>query len=164
MQPKSTEVLFITDEHGQKTHAILPIETYQSLMALRDMLKSSAPLSEQELYTLSLRDLSATGYPTGNRHRPSFVLVKKSQAVLRIASSLPEHIRTFREQLLDQGKLVLDAEHNCFCLTEDLVTPSSSFAAALVTGSVRDGLKLWKNREGFSLKESGYGIKRKPKR
>ncbi|MCR5536750.1 MAG: DUF4357 domain-containing protein [Succinivibrio sp.] len=160
----SQEVLFITDAKGQKTHALLPIETYEQLMGLKDLLRFSAPVSEHELYTLSLRELFAQGYPVGSRSKPGFVLIRDSQLALTTAQSLPARIVSFREQLLSTGKLRLDAEHNCFCLTENLTTMSASFAAALVTGSVRDGLAVWKNREGFSLKESGYGLKKKHKR
>lgn len=157
----TTQVLFITNDIGQKTHAIVPIEIYQDLMALKDMIGHTAPITDKEIYTLGIRELTARGYPSGSRVKPSFVIIRDSQAVLETVESLPEHIREYRENLLGEEKLKLDPEHNCFVFTQDLTLPSASFAAALVSGNVRNGLDAWVNREGFSLKESGYGVKRK---
>ncbi len=154
------EVLFITDAAGNKTHAVVPIETYKAFLALRQMIAPTAPVTEHEIYTLSLKGVTARGYPTGVRSRPDFVIIKGSQAVLATVDSLPEHIANFREELLGSETLKLDPEHNCFVFTKDLSFKSASFAAAVVSGNVRNGLEVWINREGFSLKESGYGVKK----
>lgn len=156
-----SEILFITDALGNKTHAIVPMETYKSLIALREMLRATAPVSSHEIYTLSVKGICARGYPCGQRSKPDFVIIKASQAVMHIADSLPEHIRNFREKLLQHAVLTPDASGRSLIFSKDFKFQSPSFAAAMVTGNVRNGLDVWLNREGFSLKKSGYGVKGK---
>ena len=152
-------IYFLTDEHGRKTHAVMPIETYEALMGLYDMVKNTATVSHNEIYTFKVKNVIAQGYPKGPRTHASFVLIKDSQLVLDTVESLPEHIKQMRDKLLGDGTLELDAAHECFVLQKDLPLKSSSLAAALVSGNVRNGLDVWLNREGFSLKRSGYGPK-----
>ncbi|MGN1280569.1 MAG: DUF4357 domain-containing protein [Succinivibrio sp.] len=154
-------VQFITDRNGRRTHAVIPVEIYEQLLGLRDLIKTSKPAAELELYTLSLRNISARGYPEGTRNKPYFVVLKDSQAVLTQVSSVPGHIDETREKLLGDGTLRLDPENNCFVFTRDLKFKSPSAAAAIVAGNVRNGLDVWINREGFTLKQSGFGVKNK---
>jgi hypothetical protein len=154
------EVHFITDAKGKKTHAILPIDTYNQLVALKGLLKHTAPIGEHEFYTFSIKNASAKGYPDGTRSKPYFVVVKGSQAVLEPVQSIPPHIAKQREDLLSDGTLELDPVNNCFVFIKDLKFSSASTAAAIIAGNVRNGLDVWTNREGFSLKESGYGLKK----
>ena len=116
---KDLEVSFITNKNGKKTHAIIPIEIYKQLTALKSLIKYSAPLSANELYTFSCQNVTAHGYPKGTRHKPFFLVTKDTQF------------------------------------------QSASAAAAIIAGTVRNGLDVWTNREGFSLKESGFGKKTK---
>lgn len=159
----SQDIYFLTDSNGHKTHAVMPIATYEELLSLREMVKYTASRSHNEIYTLKSHKIIATGYPIGPRSKPGFVLIKGSQASLRTVGSLPEHIKALREEYLGDGTLVLDAEHSCFITTKDLRLPSPSIAASMISGNVRNGLSIWINREGFSLKKSGYGIKRTAK-
>lgn len=152
----SGHTYFLLNEKGEKTHAVVPLATYESLLALRAML-SAAPLSDHEIYTLNFKGLCASGYPEGGRLRPRFLVIKGSQAVLQVASSLPENIQEAREKLLDKEILQLDPQHNCFVFSADFQFQSPSQAACVISGSVRNGLDVWLNREGFSLKRSGYG-------
>ena len=138
----------------------MPIETYEALMGLYDMVKNTATVSHNEIYTFKVKNVIAQGYPKGPRTHASFVLIKDSQLVLNTVESLPEHIKKMRDKLLDDGSLELDTVNECFVLKKDLTLKSSSVAAALVSGNVRNGLDVWLNREGFSLKRSGYGPKR----
>ncbi|MGN0894351.1 MAG: DUF4357 domain-containing protein [Succinivibrio sp.] len=156
-------VQFITDRNGRRTHAVIPVEIYEQLIGLRELVKSQKPSATLELYTFSLRNISARGYPEGSRSKPYFVVVKDSQAVLMQVSSIPGHIDETREKLLGDGTLKLDPENNCFVFTRDLKFKSPSAAAAIVAGNVRNGLDVWINREGFSLKQSGFGVKNKIK-
>jgi len=154
------EVSFITDLHGKKTHAILPINVYNQLISLGELVKNTAPLGGHELYTFSIRNISAKGYPDGTRSKPNFIVIKGSQAVLMPVESVPNNISNIREDLLSDGTLELDPVNNCFVFAKDLKFQSASAAAAVVAGNVRNGLDVWINREGFTLKESGYGIKK----
>ena len=135
-----SETRFITDKNGNRTHAVIPYSVYEQLIALNAVAK---------------------GYPEGIRQKPEFVILKGSQAVLEPVESVPEHVQNLREDLLSEGTLELDIQNNCFVFVKDLKLPSASTAAAIVAGNVRNGLDVWVNREGFSLKESGFGVKNK---
>ncbi|HAH71449.1 MAG TPA: DUF4357 domain-containing protein [Succinivibrionaceae bacterium] len=152
-------IYFLTDDQGNKTHAVLPIELYESLLGLKDMVNCSASLSQHEIYTFRIKNVIAQGYPTGPRSHPAFVIIKGSQITLQTVGSVPKHITEFRDKLLDEEKLRFDAQSGCLTTCTDLVLKSSSMAATLVAGNVRNGLDVWINREGFSLKDSGYGAK-----
>lgn len=153
------KVSFICDQNGKKTHAVVPIDVYRSLISLREMLKPQALPSGEEIYTLAVKNLAATGYPTGDRTHPYFLVIKGSQASLSTANSLPKHIKLSREQLIADGKLSKDNKHDCLVFTENMQFKSPSFAAAIIAGNIRNGMDVWISREGFTLKQSGYGIK-----
>ena len=158
-----SKVQFVTDKNGRKTHVLIPIETYEKLLALRTLVKHTAKPNDQEIYSFDIKNASARGYPTGVRSKPGFVILKGSQAVLQPVQSTPAHVQALREKFLEDGTLVLDPYNNCFTFSRDLKLSSASIAATLVAGNVRNGLDVWINREGFSLKSSGYGknIKKK---
>ncbi len=155
------EVLFLTDAQGIKTHAVIPIEVYNQLLSLKGLIKDTVPLGTHEMYTFSVKGAIASGFPEGSRRKPHFVVVAGSYAALRPSQSTPAHIQDFREKLLADGTLKLNPEKNCFEFTKDIQFKSPSMAATIVAGNVRNGLDVWLNREGFSLKSSGYGIKKK---
>ena len=114
---------------------------------------------------MTAKHITAHGYPSGRRFKPSFVILKGSKAALICVKSLPANVTELREQLKDSGKLELDQENNCFVFTSDVEFSSASSAAAVVAGNVRNGLDVWINREGFSLKHSGFGtVARKNKK
>lgn len=152
-------IYFLTDSKGNKTHAVLPIELYESLLGLKDMVNCTASLSHHEIYTFRIKNVIAQGYPTGPRSHPAFVIIKGSQITLQTVGSVPKHITELRKKLLDEDKIRFDAQSGCLKACADLVLKSSSMAATLVAGNVRNGLDVWINREGFSLKDSGYGAK-----
>ncbi len=151
---------FIVDGNGERTHVILPIAVYESLMALKEALKGSGGTGENSLFYLKKGALTATGYPDGLKTRPCFVLAKDSEISLAAAPSLYANVAAKRADLISSGVLILNSAHTCYNLTSDIKLPSPSFAAALVVGQVVNGLKLWKNREGFSLKDLGFGTGR----
>ncbi len=156
-----SETRFITDKNGNRTHAVIPYSVYEQLIALKGLLSPVSKLGDHEIYTLSVKNAVAKGYPEGIRQKPEFVILKGSQAVLEPVESVPEHVQNLREDLLSEGTLELDIQNNCFVFIKDLKLPSASTAAAIVAGNVRNGLDVWVNREGFSLKESGFGVKNK---
>lgn len=57
----------------------------------------------------------------------------------------------FRKRLIDDGTLV--ANGNVLTFSEDTEFPSSSTAAAVVCGGTANGLTVWKNKDGKTLKE-----------
>lgn len=152
-------IYFLTDGLGNKTHAVMPIAVYEELLSLRSMAKGAAGCGGREIYTLRKGAIAARGYPEGPRSAPAFVLIRGSQSALEAVDSLPAHARELREKLIDDGTLRLDPENSCFTLTRDLKLKSPSIAAAVVTGNVRNGLDAWRSDGGFSLKQSGFGVK-----
>ena len=158
MEDKSIQ--FITDKNGRKTHAIIPIDVYKDLLSIKSILKHTATLGTNELYTLTIKNVTATGYPSGTRSKPDFIVLRNSQAVLMETDSVPPHIQAKREEFLGDGTLALDPENNCFIFTKDVRFQSPSSAAAIVSGNVRNGLDVWINREGVSLNRSGFGLKK----
>ena len=153
------KVKFILDGRGNKTHAVLPIAVYRSLLSLREMLSPRALPSGEELYFFRAKGLTASGYPTGERSHPYFMVIRGSQASLKTVSSVPPKIVAYREKLIDSGCLSPDPEHSCLVFTKDHRLPSASFAATLIAGNIRNGMDVWLSREGFSLKESGFGLR-----
>lgn len=156
-----SQTKFITDRFGNRTHAVIPYSVYEQLIALKGLFTPVSKLGDHEIYTLCVKNAVAKGYPEGIRNKPEFVILKGSQAVLEPVGSVPEHVQKLREDLLSDQTLELDIANNCFIFIKDLKLPSASTAAALVAGNVRNGLDAWVNREGFTLKESGYGVKNK---
>ncbi len=155
-----SEISYITDENGRRTHVILPLETYQALLDIKELLKSGS-LQKDELYYLNFKDHQACGYPVGPKANPHFILTRGSEVALQGAPSLPERIMELKEKLLDSGRLQLCPERNAFVLTEDTEFKSVSQAALLASGLVINGMEAFKNKAGFSLRRSGYG---RPKR
>lgn len=151
-------VYFLSNQQGVKTHAVIPIDAYEAFLALKSMVKNTASLSAHELYTMTAKHVTAEGYPSGRRFKPSFVVLKGSKAALICVKSLPFNISELREKLIESGKLKLDKENDCFVFTADVEFSSASSAAAVIAGNVRNGLDVWTNREGFSLKHTGFGV------
>ncbi len=160
---KTEHVKFITDRLGNREYAIIPYHVYEELISLKELLKNVAPIGAHEIYTFTVSHVKAMGYPDGIRSKPGFTVIKDSMAVLQTVSSTPKHIMELRENLLSDGSLVLDPKRNCFVFSRDVHFLSPSTAAAVVAGNVRNGLLVWVNREGFTLKDSGFGIKKKDK-
>lgn len=62
-----------------------------------------------------------------------------------------------RNVLIENGTMSYDSKLNCYILNESYMTTSPSFAASLVAGNNRSGLDVWTTKDGYSLKDSGYG-------
>ncbi len=155
-----TELAYIVNDKGERTHVILPLDAYNSLLALQELLKSSS-LTHDELYYLNFKQHQACGYPHGPKRCPHFVLIKGSEVALELSRSIPERIVQLKERLLDDQSLVLDPARNAFVLTRDVDCKSVSQAALLCSGMVINGMEAFKNKAGFSLRMSGYGRKKR---
>lgn len=154
---KDNKVSFIIDSNGNKTHAIIPIDAYQELLNLQTILKSSFDLNEKENYYFSVKGVNASGFPVGKRSNPSFMINKGSMISVGCAKSLRQQVIDIRNLLIEKGTMSYDIKLNCYILNESYMTTSPSFAASLVAGNNRSGLDVWTNKDGYSLKDSGYG-------
>lgn len=150
-------VSFIVDSKGNKTHAIVSIELYQELQNLKAIFSSDFDMGEQETYFFSVKGGSASGFPVGKRNNPGFMLGQGSMVSVKFAQSLRQPVIDLRESLIANNLLVLDEKLNCYILQENYLLSSPSFAASLVSGNNRNGLEAWTTKEGYSLKDSGYG-------
>lgn len=154
------QIYYLVDKQGNKTHVVVPIDIYQSFLKLKKIMNLNDHSASPDLYSFDVFGHSAKGYPTGKKRAPKFVVIKGSQCSLMCANSLPDNIKELREKLIDEGIISLDPEKDCFVFNEDYVFSSASTAAMFIAGSVRNGLDVWENPEGLSLKRSGYGIDR----
>ncbi|MFC3914471.1 DUF4357 domain-containing protein [Pseudaeromonas sharmana] len=150
------QVSFIVDHKGNRQAAVVPIDIFDELMALQKALASSTP-GERERYYFSVKGAEATGYPVGQRQKPGFVVLAGSRVNGEQAGSLREPVIELREQLL--GKGVLQADASGYVFLQDQLFNSPSLAASLIAGNNRSGLDAWRNQDGFTLKESGFGKK-----
>lgn len=153
------KVYFLTDSKGARTHAVLPISVYDELLGLRQLLDESKNLSRREDYFFSVKGVNASGFPLGKRTSPGFMLNKGSMVSIRHAPSLRKPVIDVKNDLIMRKILVINTKLNCYELKESYLLTSPSFAASLVAGNTRNGLDVWTNQEGFSLKDSGYGPK-----
>lgn len=154
---RDDKVSFIVDSNGRKTHAVIPMDAYQEILNLQTILKSSFELDEKETYFFSVKGVNASGFPVGKRSTPSFMLNKGSMISPKCANSLRQQVVDIRNVLIENGTMSYDSKLNCYILNESYMTTSPSFAASLVAGNNRSGLDVWTTKDGYSLKDSGYG-------
>lgn len=98
--------------------------------------------------TFTVHKLIAHGVQTDE----GFVLRKGSTASKSNTDSLSTKLVKLRDQLIEDGRLVEEADH--FLLVEDILMSSSSYAAALIAGTARSGPQSWLYPDGKSLKEA----------
>lgn len=148
-------VQFIIDVQGEKQAAIMPIDMYRELQALRNACEQTANTTQKELYRFAANGAIAQGYPIGAIHKPQFHVLAGSSVNLEGAHSLRAAVCQLRHELVQKHILLLDGNY-CF-FAKDYIFNSPSLAASLIAGNNRSGLDAWTNAQGFSLKQSGYG-------
>ena len=99
----------------------------------------------------------AIGQPVGEMSSPEFLVKKGSTANIALAKSLRPAIRELRQKLLDEGVLVNQGDVYSFVHEYQFKSPSA--AACVIAGNPRSGMDAWRDLQGRSLKELGYGKK-----
>lgn len=107
---------------------------------------ASGPSSNGEL-KFTVHKLVAKGIQTDE----GFVLKKDSTASKTNTDSLSTKLVKLKEQLIADGRLVVEEDH--LRLTEDILMSSSSYAAALIAGTARSGPQSWYSDNGKTLKD-----------
>ncbi len=80
-----------------------------------------------------------------------FLITKGSEISKTTTTSIPGKIKILRDKLKLEGTLL---EKESFLeLTKDIIVSSSSYAAALVAGTMRSGPQSWKDSNGKNLKD-----------
>jgi hypothetical protein len=159
MADRNAKVGFIIDAKGNKTHAVVPIDIYEELLNLQLIFSEGNDLAERENYFFAVKGVNASGFPAGNRSNPSFMLNKGSMIAFKYAQSLRQPVVDLRTNLIEKGIIILDEKLNCYVMQENYLFTSPSFAASLVAGNNRNGLDVWTNKDGYTLKASGFGNK-----
>lgn len=87
----------------------------------------------------------------GRRSANGFVIFKGSTAVVKERPSAQQWIKSMRQQLVDEGVVVLDG--GLFRFVKDAEFSSPSAAAATIKGGNANGLTVWRTQDGVTLRE-----------
>lgn len=112
---------------------------------------------EESLFLFEAKQARAIGLPVGDKSNPEYLVKKGSTANIPMAKSLRPSIRELRQQLLEQGILAQLGE--VYSFTHEYLFKSPSAAACVIAGNPRSGMDAWKDMQGRSLKDLGYGKK-----
>ncbi len=97
--------------------------------------------------TFTVNNLTAKGAATDE----GFVLKKGSQLSKTNTDSIPGKLIKIKDRLLKDGFLKEDS--NTLVAAEDILLSSSSYAAAIVSGTSRSGPQSWKAANGKTIKQ-----------
>ena len=130
----------------EKINQLLPV------LGVELLVPSSATAVEasgKEVLLCEIKGIKARGHRIPN----GFLILKGSQAVLQERPSSEKYpwARNMRQELKKDGVLVEQKDHLLF--TKDAEFSSPSAAAAVVHGGHSNGLIVWKNGKGNTLKE-----------
>lgn len=114
--------------------------------------------AEETLFLFEAKQAKAVGHPVGEISSPEFLVKKGSTANIALAKSVRPAIRELRQKLLDEGILV--KKGNVYSFTHEYLFQSPSAAACVIAGNPRSGMDAWRDLQGHSLKELGYGKKK----
>lgn len=112
---------------------------------------------EESLFLFEAKLAKAIGQPVGEMSSPEFLVKKGSTVNIALAKSLRPAIRELRQKLLDEGVLAKQGEVYSFVHEYQFKSPSA--AACVIAGNPRSGMDAWRDLQGRSLKELGYGKK-----
>lgn len=130
----------------EKINQLLPV------LGVELLVPSSGAVAEalgKDVLVCEIKGVKARGQRIPN----GFLVLKGSQAVLQERPSSEKYpwARNMRQELTAEGVLVGQKDHLLF--TKDAEFSSPSAAAAVVHGGHVNGLIVWKNAEGKTLKE-----------
>lgn len=92
-----------------------------------------------------------TAEARGQRSANGFVVVKGSTAVPNVRPSARDWVKALRQQLKEEGTLVV--KDDLLRFTKDVEFSSPSAAAAAIRGGNTNGLTAWRTEEGVTLKQ-----------
>lgn len=164
-----SKVSFIVDADGNRQAALLPIELYQQLLALKSLVigditttpksvikpESTTEIATHEEFQFLVKHARARGYPVDEQSKPKFMVMKGSTANGGRAKSLRPSVEQQRDRMIADG--VLSYQNGTYLFLSDYCFNSPSAAACLIAGNARSGLDAWVDSEGQSLKQRGYG-------
>ena len=101
---------------------------------------------QKTLLFLNAKGVQATGYESED----GFIVCKGSQAIIKETKSLDARVKAKRASLLAEG--ILKEENGVYVFTQDCPLNSPSKASNILHGASSDGLTLWQNQKGISLR------------
>lgn len=113
---------------------------------------------EETLFLFEAKKAKAVGLPVGEMSNPEFLVKKGSTANIAQAKSLRPAIRELRQKLLEEGTLKKQGE--VYSFVHEHLFKSPSAAACVIAGNPRSGMDAWRDMQGRSLKELGFGKKK----
>lgn len=130
----------------EKINQLLPV------LGVELLVPSSGAVAEaldRDVLVCEIKGVKARGQRIPN----GFLVLKGSQAVLQERPSSEKYpwARNMRQELMAEGVLVEQTDHLLF--TKDAEFSSPSAAAAVVHGGHANGLIVWKNSKGKTLKD-----------
>jgi len=130
----------------EKINQLLPVLGVELLVPLATA--AAGALGKEEL-VCEVKGIRARGHRTPN----GFLVLKGSQAVLQERPSSQKYpwAHNMRRDLKDEGVLAEEQDHLLFTKDWEFSIPSA--AAAVVHGGHANGLIVWKNGQGRTLKE-----------
>ncbi len=110
--------------------------------------KSSITTKPQDsgVLTFGVSNAQARGLQTDE----GFIILKGSQMVTSDTSSIPANAKKTRAFLIETSQVI--PSNDAYLFTEDYICTSPSTAAAIVSGSSRNGLISWTDSTGKQLK------------
>ena len=142
-------LLHLSSENGNPLMPLAPASTKLD--------QDDLAIGEENLFLFEAKHAKAIGLPVGNKSSPEFLVKKGSTANIATAKSLRPAIRDLRQQMLEQRILVHQGE--VYSFSQDYLFKSPSAAACVIAGNPRSGMDAWKDLQGNSLKDLGYGKK-----
>mgnify|MGYP000701023159 CR=1 FL=1 len=114
-----------------------------------DSYTTNSASSNNEKQPIRLQLLNKNAY--GELVSDGFLVHKDSEMSTNSVKSLQSYSEALRQRLIEDGNVVQG--ENSFSFTKDTLFSSPSSAASALLGSSRNGLDVWKNAVGKSLKE-----------
>lgn len=114
---------------------------------LTPLVQPPTSMSAPELLFCTIKNAEAQGKRSPN----GFVVYRGSTAVAEERPSAHRWVKSLRQQLLDEGVLVV--EDGLLRFVKDAEFSSPSAAAATIKGGNANGLTAWRRKDGVTLRE-----------
>jgi len=129
----------------QMIHGTLGHKLLVPLKSIKEKTNSQS-LVDSELF-FNVNGLNSIGMQTDE----GFLISKGSEISKSTTASIPDKIKILRDKLIVENILIENEDF--YKLSKDIVVSSSSYAAALVAGTMRSGPQSWKNSNEKNLKD-----------
>lgn len=134
-------------------HKVLEDFVHGSQLQLSKQISKPAPAATpnaDNILTTELFLLVAGTKAKAVQTNEGIVVLAGSEAVTNPVESISAGYKELRRKLIDTGALQLEGKKYAF--QKDVLFSSASAAAAIICGYAVNGLQLWKNKNGISLK------------